>query len=460
MTPKSNINLAGAAPTLHVKYGNAAKKQFVLEHPSIVLGRSRGCDIELESGEISAVHCVITRSGEGLVIRDLNSRSGTKLNGERLRGPAVLRDADVIQVGPFSFDVRVPGGSAPVVELEAALAEARRQVSRLEHSRERMADMALALRRRLGVERAARRIAPMGEKHPEVEETLRALADRHAELEQREAQLQKTERALRAQREDAVRQQHVLHAQVEAHEQQVSRFEADQRDFDRTRDEAIQELTSLQNHIEKRQEELTRQQAKAEAEIQAAYQHLEKACAQGRDAAAALPPADDGELHRRKRELSSFAQYLRRYRQRLQERATAIHAGERELNEAWGRLLEAQDRLLDEQRRLDVMREEAERHSSKAAETENVQIAALLDTLARLYAESRQMQDAELRSLRQAVERMSNNNVEITPVPNRFPSALLGSETKPATPAPARRGRLTERVNVAALLDRLGQAKS
>ena len=105
--PSSKPNLT--APSLNVKYGNAARKQFVLEQGSTVLGRSRGCDVELESGEISSVHCVITRGAEGLVIRDLNSRSGTKVNGERIRGAVTLHDTDVVQVGPFAFELAAEG---------------------------------------------------------------------------------------------------------------------------------------------------------------------------------------------------------------------------------------------------------------------------------------------------------------------------------------------------------------
>lgn len=459
MTAKSSKS-DGAVPTLNVKYGHAAKKQFSLEQASTVLGRSRGCDVELESGDISSVHCVITRGADGLVIRDLNSRSGTKLNGERIRGAATLRDADVVQIGPFAFEVAAPKGTAPVADIQSTLDDMGKQMARLETSRERIAEMALSLRRRLAAERAARRAAPGGEASAEMNDAIRNLADRQADLEHREAQLQKTERALKAQRDDAVRQQEVLHAQVEAHEQQVAKFEADQRSFDRDREEAIQELTSLQEHLEKRQEELTRQHAKADEEIKAAYQHLEKACVHGR-AAAASPTADgNDETQRRKRELSSFAHYLRQYRQRLHERSTAIQSGEQELNQAWGGLLEAQDRLLDEQRRLAAVREELERQpTANPFDSQGVQITALLDGLARLYAESRQLQDAELRALRQAFERM-NPNVEVTPAPGRFPSPLLGGEAKPVTPAPMRRGKLTERVNIAALLDRIADAKS
>jgi pSer/pThr/pTyr-binding forkhead associated (FHA) protein len=467
MTAKPSSKSSIAVPTLNVTYGHAAKKQFQLDQASTVLGRARGCDVELESVDISSVHCVITRGAEGLVIRDLNSRSGTKVNGERIRNEVALRDTDLLQVGPFSFEVAAPARATPDADLEGQLAAIRQQMAKLETSRERIAEMAISLRRRLAAERSAHRAGPEGQASAEINEQMRHLADRQADLEQREIQLQKTERALRAQSEEAVKQQgslrsqqESLRTQVEAHEQELAKFQADQRTFDRERDEAIQEVTALQDHLEKRQEELSHQHARAEEELRAAYQQLEKACAEGRDAAASPGKADDAEAQRRKRELSSFAHYLRQYRSRLQERSTAIEAGEKELNQAWGGLLEAQDHLLDEQRRLEAVREEMERAPSPTpAESEMGQISALLDGLARLYAESRQLQDAELRALRQLCDRISANP-EVTPAPGRFPSPLLGGNVPPVAPAQPRRGKLTERVNIAALLDRIGQAKS
>lgn len=474
MTAKPSSKSSIAVATLNVKYGHAAKKQFQLDQASTVLGRARGCDVELESVDISSVHCIITRGADGLVIRDLNSRSGTKVNGERIRNEVTLRDADLVQVGPFSFEVAVSTTATPAADLEAQLAAARQQMAKLETSRERIAEMALSLRRRLAVERAAHRAGPEGQASAEINEQIRNLADRQAELERREAQLQKTERALKSQSDEAVKQQESLRmqqeslrtqqeslrTQVEGHEKELAKFEADQRTFDRERDEAIQELTALQEHLEKRQEELTRQHARTEEEIRTAYQQLEKACGEGRDAAASPGKTDDAEAQRRKRELSSFAHYLRQYRRRLHERSTLIEAGEQELNKAWGGLLEAQDHLLDEQRRVAAAREEMERAPSPtSSESQVSQISALLDGLARLYAESRQLQDVELRALRQLCDRISANP-EVTPAPGRFPSPLLGGNVTPVAPAQPRRGKLTERVNIAALLDRIGQAKS
>jgi pSer/pThr/pTyr-binding forkhead associated (FHA) protein len=448
MTAKQPTKTDWDAPVLIVKYGNAARRQFVLDNGSTVLGRARGCDVELESPDISTVHCVICRTPEGLTMRDLNSRSGTKVNGERIKGEKTLRDADVIQIGPFSFDLAVPSTVAPSVTAERALTDAKTQVERLERSRERMAEMALALRRRLSVERAARRVvAAPGGKTAEVEEAVRGIADRQSEVERWAAKVEEHERTLAAQRAEIQHQHEQLRVQSGAYEDQVAKLAAEQQTFDREREEAIKELSAYQEALEKRQAELSQHQAKVDAEIQSAYKELERACAQGRNAAATgqVSSADDST---RKRELSSFAHFLRQYRHRLFERREELNQREKDLNQAWGILLAEQDRLMDDQRRL------AERRPQFASPNQSAQVASVLDGLSQLLAESRRLQDAELRALRQACEKMAE------PAPEE-PSLLVTARGPDAAPSGGvKRGRLTERVNIAALLDRLGQSNS
>ena len=84
-------------PALVVKYGNAEKKYLPLDRTGITLGRARGCDIELDSQEVSAVHCIITREGAGLNLRDCNSRGGTRVNGSLIH-EAPLHDGDVVHI--------------------------------------------------------------------------------------------------------------------------------------------------------------------------------------------------------------------------------------------------------------------------------------------------------------------------------------------------------------------------
>src|SRR5207244_177842 len=104
MKRKSNLGMDKTQPALLVQHGNTAQKHRPLDRAGVTLGQARGCDIELDAPEVSSIHCIITRGLDGLYIRDCSSRMGTRVNGERIK-EGYLHDADILQVGPFSFQV-------------------------------------------------------------------------------------------------------------------------------------------------------------------------------------------------------------------------------------------------------------------------------------------------------------------------------------------------------------------
>ncbi len=55
----------------------------------IVVGRKEECDLRLEHRSISKMHCVIVKNGRSsLLLRDLGSTNGTRVNGHRVRRAA------------------------------------------------------------------------------------------------------------------------------------------------------------------------------------------------------------------------------------------------------------------------------------------------------------------------------------------------------------------------------------
>jgi len=72
----------------------------------ILVGRNEDCDIRLNHKSISKLHCVIVKTDGLLLLRDLGSTNGTRLNGVRLgNGQWPLRVKDLLQVGEVSFVV-------------------------------------------------------------------------------------------------------------------------------------------------------------------------------------------------------------------------------------------------------------------------------------------------------------------------------------------------------------------
>ncbi len=69
---------------------------------SMVLGRSRTCDLPVASTDASRRHAEILGTGKSFVLRDVNSTNGTFVNGERIDRHE-LRPGDRIQIGAESI---------------------------------------------------------------------------------------------------------------------------------------------------------------------------------------------------------------------------------------------------------------------------------------------------------------------------------------------------------------------
>lgn len=74
-------------------------RRYALSPPQTVVGRGREADVRLDDPNISRRHVGFRVDGSDWVVEDLGSTNGTRLNGGSLRGPAVLRSGDVVQLG-------------------------------------------------------------------------------------------------------------------------------------------------------------------------------------------------------------------------------------------------------------------------------------------------------------------------------------------------------------------------
>jgi FHA domain len=69
-----------------------------------VVGRTEDCDLRLDHKSISKMHCVIVRTDGLLLVRDLGSTNGTRVNGQRIRRAALLPN-DQLTIAGFKFRV-------------------------------------------------------------------------------------------------------------------------------------------------------------------------------------------------------------------------------------------------------------------------------------------------------------------------------------------------------------------
>lgn len=85
--------------------GPDAGKEVKIPTPKCLVGRGEDCQLRPKSDAISRRHCVVYVKDGELLVRDLHSRNGTWVNGERIAEDRVLKSGDKIQFGPLEFEV-------------------------------------------------------------------------------------------------------------------------------------------------------------------------------------------------------------------------------------------------------------------------------------------------------------------------------------------------------------------
>jgi len=89
------IVLAGAKEGLEIP----------LKKDKFLIGRAKECALRAGSEAISRRHCAIIRRESGYTVRDLGSRNGTHVNGEKITAEVALKEGDELRVGPLTFRV-------------------------------------------------------------------------------------------------------------------------------------------------------------------------------------------------------------------------------------------------------------------------------------------------------------------------------------------------------------------
>jgi hypothetical protein len=312
-------------PSLIVQHGNTPRKWRPLKADLTVVGRARTCDIELASEQVAPVHCIIACIGDSWLIRDCGSPVGTYVNGQLVH-EIILTHGDEIQLGTFSFTTHLPDSpslpspaSAHVVQSPPVHASPR--------SRQRLAKLALKLRRRLH-EAQARLAAQLTPSAPRAEPV----------------------------QADPIAQPRICESESGARQVEVDRQFANER-------EAISEACAcLTARVERAERDLALRVEETEVEIKKALDQVKQKCEEMlRDASVRPEPRasleteneipnpeapsveDDGpaspdstpipseeieKLNQRGKELDAFAAHLKRERLQIRERQKEL-AGER-----------------------------------------------------------------------------------------------------------------------------------
>ena len=95
---------------------------------TLVVGRDPKADIVLDTPNVSRLHARLERVEDGFLVEDLGSTNGTWVNGERIKGPTLVKPGDDLRFGPQRLNLTSDGqvethkivGGVTGVRLDAA----------------------------------------------------------------------------------------------------------------------------------------------------------------------------------------------------------------------------------------------------------------------------------------------------------------------------------------------------
>ncbi len=79
-----------------------------LLRPVLLVGRHAECDVRIDLPQISRRHCCVALADDRVLIRDLGSRNGLRVNG-RLIDEARIYPGDEVAIGPLLYRYEVEG---------------------------------------------------------------------------------------------------------------------------------------------------------------------------------------------------------------------------------------------------------------------------------------------------------------------------------------------------------------
>ncbi len=88
----------GEKPVLIIHEGESAGQRWIVQGDTLVIGRGTECDLVLPERQVSRQHVKIKLVDEQYYVEDLDSKNGTWVNGQVLKGERLLKDGDEIQL--------------------------------------------------------------------------------------------------------------------------------------------------------------------------------------------------------------------------------------------------------------------------------------------------------------------------------------------------------------------------
>lgn len=103
-------------PTLHFSEGTLAGRVVRLDQEEATLGRREDNAYVVEDLRVSRVHAQFRKEAGAVIVTDLGSSGGTRVNGDEIKGPSVLHHGDTVSFGPVPAQFEDPAAAAEAEE--------------------------------------------------------------------------------------------------------------------------------------------------------------------------------------------------------------------------------------------------------------------------------------------------------------------------------------------------------
>ena len=99
-----------------VPMSDGTSQVITLQRPVILIGRHLDCDARIDHSKISRRHCCVAIAYDRIILRDLGSRNGIRVNGRKVE-EVRLQVGDEVAIGPVLFrfegQATLQGGPGP-----------------------------------------------------------------------------------------------------------------------------------------------------------------------------------------------------------------------------------------------------------------------------------------------------------------------------------------------------------
>jgi pSer/pThr/pTyr-binding forkhead associated (FHA) protein len=106
---KVGVAMNPSNPMAASKVSPARGREIWVGSTPLVIGRHPRCDVRLGSLRVSRYHCCLTDVGGEVVVRDLGSTNGLRINGQRVSSGR-LKPGDTLAIAQVEFLVEAHAG--------------------------------------------------------------------------------------------------------------------------------------------------------------------------------------------------------------------------------------------------------------------------------------------------------------------------------------------------------------